>query len=317
MEIVNKKDSLTNFQQEIDKLKKNKSIVAFLIPAILLVIFFGYLPMFGIIFAFKEEIRAFNWFYDFLTADFTFDHILEIFKDQDVIKALSNTLIISCSKILIYFPLCIVFAILLSEIKKPWISKFILIVMCLPNFLSWPVTIGIWNNLIGYDGIFTKLLLKWGVVSTQTSLFDTMFKPLVVFLSIWKGLGWGSIYFYSAIMSIDKEYYEAATIDGASKVQRIRYLTIPGILPVIALQLVLNITYIMDAGFDQVYAMIKLVPNATYDEQILGTYIFNQALSATDLSFGVAMSVVNGVFALVLMLVGNKIVKKRLGTSLW
>lgn len=314
---LSNKDNLTNFQKEMINFKKNKTIMPFLIPAILLVLFFGYLPMFGIIFAFKEEIRAFNWFYDFLTADFTFKHVTEIFKDQDVLMAIKNTLIISLSKLAIYFPLCIIFAILLSEIKKAWISKIILIVMCLPNFLSWPVTIGIWNNLIGYDGIITKMLLKWGVFETQTSLFDTMFKPLVVFLSIWKGLGWGSIYFYSAIMSIDKEYYEAATIDGASKVQKIRYLTIPGILPVIALQLVLNITYIMDAGFDQVYAMIKLVPNATYEEQILGTYIFNQALSATDLSFGVAMSVVNGVFALVLMLTGNALVKKKLGTSLW
>lgn len=314
---LSKKDNLTNFQKEMINFKKNKTIMPFLIPAVLLVLFFGYLPMFGIIFAFKEEIRAFNWLYDFLTADFTFRHVTEIFRDQDVLKAISNTLIISGTKLIIYFPLCIIFAILLSEIKRPWISKLILIIMCLPNFLSWPVTIGIWNNLIGYDGILTKMLLKWGVLATQTSLFDTIFKPLVVFLSIWKGLGWGSIYFYSAIMSIDKEYYEAATIDGASKVQKIRYLTIPGILPVIALQLVLNITYIMDAGFDQVYAMIQLVPNATYEEQILGTFIFNQALSATDLSFGVAMSVVNGLFALVLMLTGNALVKKKLGTSLW
>ena len=118
-------------------------------------------------------------------------------------------------------------------------------------------------------------------------------------------------------MSIDKEYYEAAVIDGANKFQQIRYLTIPGILPVIALQLVMNITYILDAGFDQVYAMLNLVRSITYDEQILGTYIFDLTMKNNNIPFTVAMSVVQGLFALVLMLGGNTLVKKKLGRSLW
>ena len=118
-------------------------------------------------------------------------------------------------------------------------------------------------------------------------------------------------------MSIDKEYYEAATIDGANKFQQIRYLTVPGILPVIALQLVMNITYILDAGFDQVYSMLNVVKSITYDEQILGTYIFNLAMSNQNIPFTVAMSVVQGLFALFLMLGGNTLVKKTLHRSLW
>ena len=300
-----------------ENFRKNKSILWFLLPAIFLVLLFGYVPMLGVVFAFKEDVTAFNWLYDVLVQPFTFKHIIRIFENQKIILALTNTLSISVAKILICFPLTIIFAILLSEIKNQTISKLILIILCLPNFLSWPVTIGIWNNLLSIDdGLINNIIV--GLGGEPVNFFKLYFKELVVFLSIWKGLGWGSIFFYSAIMSIDKEYYEAATIDGANKIQKVWYLTIPGILPVIALQLVLNITYILDAGFDQVYTMLQFIPTETYKEQILGTYIFDLAMAANiDIPLGVATSVMNGVFSLVLMLVGNYFVKKKLGTSLW
>lgn len=304
------------FKRQFRNFKKNKAIVMFLIPAMLLTLMFGYVPMTGIIFAFKEKITPTNWLYDTLTSPFTFNHILNVFSDSEVLTALKNTLIISFSKIIIFFPLTIILAILLSEIKKTALSKLLLIVLCLPNFLSWPVTIGIWNNLLSLDnGLVNNFIASLG--GERIYFFRDHFKFLVVFLTIWKGIGWGSIYFYAAIMSIDKEYYEAAIIDGANKFQQIRYLTIPGIMPVIALQLVMNITYILDAGFDQVYAMLNLVRSITYDEQILGTYIFNLTMKNSNIPFTVAMSVIQGLFALVLMLSGNTLVKKKLGRSLW
>lgn len=303
--------------QQADNFRKTKTIIWFLIPVVLLVLFFGYLPMFGIIFAFKEQIRPDNWFYDLLVSPLVLTHLESIFTEPAVLTAIGNTLTISGLKLLIYFPLCIIFAILLSEIKKPWVSKLILIVMCLPNFLSWPVTIGIWNNLLSEFGLVNNFLSAIGHERVLFLQQDEYFKFFVITLSIWKGLGWGSIYFYAAIMSIDKEYYEAATIDGASKIQKIWYLTIPGILPVIALQLVLNITYIMDAGFDQVYAMLQLSRDLTETQQILGTYTFDLYMRQGEIPLSVAISVVNGIFSLVLMLVGNWFVKKKLGSSLW
>ncbi len=317
MEVLDRKPKkIGYFKQQLINFKKNKGIAFFVLPAILLTILFGYIPMTGVIFAFKKSIDSGNWFYDVLTQPFTLDHIYSFFSDFRVLTALKNTLIISGIKILIFFPLTIILAILLSEIKRPALSKLILIILCLPNFLSWPVVVGIWNNLLNYDsGLINNIISSFG--GEKIYFFNEHFKGLVIFLSIWKGLGWGSIYFYAAIMSIDKEYYEAAEIDGANKFQQIRYLTIPGILPVIALQLVMNITYILDAGFDQVYAMLSLVPTKTDDEAILGTFIMKLALEEPDVAFTVAMSVVQGLFALVLMLVGNTFVKKKLGRSLW
>lgn len=314
--VVNPPKKMGYLKKQHKNFKKNKSIVTFLIPAIILTLVFGYVPMLGIIIAFKEDVRPSNWLYDTLTSPFTFNHFTKVFSDPEVLTALKNTLIISFSKILIFFPLTIILAILLSEIKKSSLSKLLLIILCLPNFLSWPVTIGIWNNLLSLDnGLVNNIIAALG--GERIYFFRDHFKFLVVFLSIWKGIGWGSIYFYAAIMSIDKEYYEAAVIDGANKFQQIRYLTIPGIMPVIALQLVMNITYILDAGFDQVYSMIQLVRSATYDEQILGTYIFNLTMSNERIPFTVAMSVIQGLLALILMLGGNTLVKKKLGRSLW
>lgn len=314
--IPNSQRKVGYFRRQFRNLRKNKGIVMFLIPAILLSLLFGYVPMTGIIFAFKEKVTPTNWLYDTLTSPFTLDNFAKVFSDVEVLTALKNTLIISITKILIFFPLTIVLAVLLSEIKKTALSKFLLIILCLPNFLSWPVTIGIWNNLLSLDnGLVNNFIASMG--GERIYFFRDHFKFLVVFLTIWKGVGWGSIYFYAAIMSIDKEYYEAAVIDGANKFQQIRYLTIPGILPVIALQLVMNITYILDAGFDQVYAMLNLVRSITYDEQILGTYIFDLTMKNNNIPFTVAMSVVQGLFALVLMLGGNTLVKKKLGRSLW
>lgn len=303
------------FKKQAKNMKKNRTITWFIIPAMCFTLVLGYVPMLGVIFGFKEEINPSNWFYDVLTQPFTLKWIAKIFSDAEVLKAIGNTLVISGFKLLIIFPLNIVMAILLSEIKNQNLSKLLLIILCLPNFLSWPVTIGIWNNILGLEsGLLNNLIVKLG--GERIYFFQDHFKAMVIFLAAWKSLGWGSIYFYAAIQSIDKEYYEAATIDGATKIQKIRYLTIPGIMPVIALMLVMNITYILDAGFDQVYSMLNVVKSITYDEQILGTYIFNLGYGG-DITFSVAMSVVNGLFALFLMLGGNTLVKKKLGRSLW
>ena len=317
LSVKKKKDGY--FKTQIKYLKKNVSIIYFLLPAVLLALLCGYLPMIGATWAFREQISTTNWLYDTLTFTngYTFKHIVGIFSDPEVsdklFGALSNTLIISGIRIALIFPLTIIFAIFLSEIKNSFISKLVLIILCLPNFLSWPVTINIWVNVFEF---INKVLGDAGLISSKILFFDSLFKPLVIFLGVWKGLGWSSIFFYSAIMSIDKEYYEAATIDGANKVQKIWYLTIPGILPVIALQLVMSITYILDAGFDQVYTMLQ-VSNDDNNQEILGTLIYYYTMTSTDIPQVVGLSVLNGLIALVLMLVGNTVVKKYFGRSLW
>lgn len=207
---------------------------------------------------------------------------------------MGNTLVISLIKLALCFPFSIFIAIQLSELKNAALSKLILIIICLPNFLSWAVVIGLWNGLMDVQGgAVNHLLVTLGIIDDNYALMaqNSWFKAMVIFLSAWKGAGWGSIMFYAAIMSIDKTYYESATIEGANKLQKIWYLTIPSILPTIALMLVMNISGIMDAGFEQVYTMMQA--NSEFEETqiILGTYLYNiSVVNRTNIPFATALA---------------------------
>lgn len=331
---VVKKDNFFKryFKEEKKKFKRHKSIIWFVIPAVIVALLLAYLPMLGVLFSFKEEIRAGDWMHDLFCTGcnnsycggigfnngWTLRHYAAIFQDEYFVDAVLNTLQISLLKLVIIFPLTIIFAIMLSEIKSQKFSKLILILSCLPNFISWPVALGIFENIFAQqNGLLNNILFSINSNHVPVDFFNEWYLGLVVFLAAWKSIGWGSIMYYAAIISIDKSYYEAATLDGASKLQKIRYLTLPSITPLIALMLVMNITYIMDAGFDQIYTMLKMIPSMTNEYQILGTYIFNLVQSGASIPFTVALSVFNGLIALVLMLGGNALVKKFFDKSLW
>lgn len=301
--------------------KKHGNIYGFLLPAIILTLIFSYFPMLGTLISFKDGFNLYSQgpFEAFFTANWTAVNYFRVFDDANFVSAINNTLIISFFKIIIVFPLSIVLAIQLSEVKSSWLSKTILIILCLPQFLSWSVAIGIWTGLLNdVDGAVNNILMQWNLIDRPIWFFgeNDLFKPLAIFLASWKTMGWNSIIFYAAIISIDKTYYEAAKIDGASKIQRTWHLTIPSILPTIALMLVMNITYIMDAGFEQIYTMMNA--ETRYTQQILGTYLYDISIvNRNDIPFAVTLGVLNGLIALTLMLAGNKFVKKTMGRSLW
>jgi len=204
------------------KIKKYKSIFWFLFPAAFLALLFGYLPLIGILIAFKGDFTlAINSPIDELFRDnWTLAQFQKIFQDVGFSTALANTLTINIIKLLLVFPFTIVLAIMLSEVKSTFLSKLILIILCLPNFLSWPVVIGIWENFFKeVDGVVNNVLLSMNIIDSPIYWFgkEALFKPFVIIIDMWKGTGWNSIMFYTAIMSIDKSYYEAATLDGCSK----------------------------------------------------------------------------------------------------
>lgn len=302
------------------KFKRYYKLLPFLIPSLALVIIFAYIPMFGTLFAFKTDMNLTRYgvFEAFLKAPWTLDNFKNMFSDTTFLLAIKNTLIINFAKLIIVFPLTIILALFLNEIKSKVMILVILIVLCLPNFLSWSVAIGLWQGFLDEtSGALNNILLSLGL-NKPIWFFgsNAAFKPLVVFFNVWKGLGWSSIIFYTSILAIDKTFYEAARIDGASRFRIVLSLTIPMILPTIALMLVMNITYFLDAGFEQVYAMMNGV---THDEQqILGTYLYEISMAyGSDKTMATAMGVFNGGVALILMLVGNAIVKKTLKKSLW
>lgn len=304
-----------------DGIKKTGTIYWFLIPALIFTLIFSYIPMVGTLISFKDSFNLYiyNPLEAFMKSGWTINNYLNIFSDKQFITSISNTLIISLLKIVIVFPLSIVLAMMLAEVKKSWLSKTILIILCLPQFLSWSVAIGIWSGLLSdVDGAVNNILMQFNLINKPIWFFGSndMFKGLAIFLAAWKTMGWNSILFYAAIVSIDTSMFESGKIDGANKIQKAWYLTLPAILPTIALMLVMNITYIMDAGFEQIYTMMNA--ETRYAQQILGTYLYDiSIINRNDMPFAVALGVFNGIIALSLMLIGNKVVKKSLGKSLW
>ena len=243
--------------------------------------------------------------------------------------AISNTLIINAINLVLVFPFSILLAIMLSEVKSTFTSKLILIILCLPNFLSWPTVIGIWNNLFrDQNGVINNLLMNIGLIKEPIYWFGdnisgidgfNLFKFFAIVMNAWKGSGWNSIMFYTAIMSIDKSYYEASEIDGCNKVKQIWYLTLPSILPIIALMFIMNITYILSSGFEEINLLANISdPNLKERMKTLDVYLYEVALGAgADMSFATALGIFNSTVSLIFMLGGNAISKKLLHRGLW
>lgn len=306
------------------KLKKYGSIYWFVLPAAFLALLFGYIPLFFLLAAFKENV-AFGRYgiQAIFMGGWTLDQFAAIFttNSDQFFRALGNTLVINLSKLIFVFPLPIILAICLSEVKSSFLAKLFLIILCLPNFLSWPTVIGIWQNFFRLqDGVLNNIF------GTKINFFDynllgpgvNLFRFFAVFFDAWKGVGWNSIMFYTAIMSIDKSYYEAAELEGATKLQQIRHLTLPSIFPIIALMFIMNITYILSCGFEQINLIAEWNPEFITHETTLDYYLYFVSLrEAANYSFATALGLFNSTISLVFMLVGNKICRKFLNRGLW
>lgn len=312
------------WEQQKKNLKKYRWTIWLILPAVAFALVFSYVPMLGILFSFKGA--SFNLMKggileNLFTSDWTLTNYADIFVDESFWKAIGNTLVINLIKLVLVFPFSILIAVQLSELKNQALAKVILIIISIPNFLSWAIVIGTWSGLLdSQGGVLNELLVKLAVIDSNyfTMGKDHLFKFFVIFLAAWKGAGWGSIMYYAAIMSIDKSYYESATLDGASKLQKVWYLTLPSILPTIALMLVLNISGLMAAGFEEIWTMMQLGADFDVTQITLDTYLYQiSVVNQTNIPFATALGVFNGLIALALMLIGNTITTKTMHRSLW
>ena len=298
------------------RFKKHFSLLWFVLPAFIVSFIFSYIPMLGILFAFKDgsqfSLTKGDVLYNLTHGGWTFVNFTGIFSNPDFLLSIGNTLIINIFRLLLCFPFSIIIAVQLSELKSQALAKVILIIISIPNFLSWAIVVGIWAGL--FDSDFGFLGQVIGNLMAQ----ESWFKTLVVALSAWKSAGWGCILYYSAIASIDKTYYESATLEGANKLQKIWYLTIPSIMPTIALTLVLNISGMLATGFEQIWTMMQINSETTLTQVTLDTYIYRISIvERGNLPFATAVGVFNGLIGLSLMLIGNAITTKTMKRGLW
>lgn len=301
------------------RIKKHRSLIPFVIPAILFALVFCYLPMVGILLAFKESpnFGRYDVLEAFQRADWTMENFKTIFSDPQIMRYLRNTLIISVMKIVILFPLPVILAVLVSEVRSRGFSKLVQGIVFLPHFFSWVVIVGIFNSLFGMYGPVNNIVEALGGEPVYFMGEPGWFSWLVVILNGWKEIGYSSIVYIAAISAIDPSLYEAAKLDGASKLRQIWDMTIPLIMPTIIVMLIIRIGYLMDAGFEQVYAMLNASNRET--GMIIGTYVYELGLGEGSRDYGLstAVGLLNGLISLALIMAANYFSKKKNGTGIW
>lgn len=301
------------------KVKKYKNLIPFVLPAMLFALIFSYVPMTGILIAFKDNpnFLRYNVLEAFQKSEWTMENFEILFSDPEILTYIKNTLIISVMKIVILFPLPIILAVMITELRSKKFSKLVQGIVFLPHFFSWVVIVGIFNSIFGMYGPINNITEVLGGDPIYFMGEPSWFRWLVVILSGWKEIGYSSIAYIAAIMSIDPALYEAAKIDGASKLRQIWSITIPSIMPTIIVMLIIRIGYLMDAGFEQVYAMLNSLTRET--GEIIGTYVYRLGfgMGSSDYGLSTAVGLFNGIISLLLILGANYISKKKTGNGVW
>ena len=263
------------------RIKQHRYLYLFGIPGMIILILFNYLPMRGLLMAFQN----FNPYEGILRSEWVgFNHFTKLFSDQKFYSMLKNTLIISGLSFLT-FPAPILLALLLNEVRNLKYKKFVQTSVYLPHFLSWPIIASLTFLLLSREqGLINKIALSLGN-EANAFLFDQAWTyPILLIQQLWKGVGWGSIIYLAAIAGIDQELYEAARIDGANKLQQILKITIPSIMPTVAIMLILKMGSLISVDFEQLF----LASNAMNRSQteVFEIFIYNYGIASGSTQYG-------------------------------
>ena len=295
-------------------LKKYWMLYLIFLPAFLSLFVFSYIPMGGIVLAIKDySPRIGMWLSEFVQP--WFKHFAEAFSGTDFWKVTLNTLKISCLRFDFGFPAPILLALLLNEVRHSGVKKFVQTTVYLPNFLSWVVVAGMVRTLMAGDGLINSMLQNLGLSGIPFLTDGNWFVFTLIITDIWKGMGYGSIIYMAAIAGIDQEQYEAATIDGANRWQKMIYITLPGLVFAISINLILSLSGILNAGFDQIFNLYSPVVYDTAD--IIDTYVYRLGIISGDFEVATALGLVKSAIGFILIVVTNKTVHKMGGEGIW
>lgn len=276
-----------------------------MLPGMLFVAVFSYVPMVGIVMAFQDYVPAKGIFHSKFVG---LEHFQYMFELPDIGQIFMNTLIIAVGKIVLGTLMAIVFAILLNEIRISFLKKTIQTVVYLPHFLSWVVLAAVVVNMVNLDGPVNQMLAALGLEKINFLGSNTWFRPMIIVTDVWKEFGYNSIVYLAAITSIDPGLHEAAAIDGATWWKRVWHITLPGMMPIILLMAAMSLTSILSAGFDQIYNLYSPMVYKTGD--VLDTYVYRMGLISRQYSFSTAVGLLRSVVGMILMLTANGLSKR-------
>nr|WP_260405455.1 ABC transporter permease subunit [Paenibacillus sp. 598K] len=294
------------------QLKQSRYYYAMFVIPFLFFIIFCYIPMFGIVIAFKN----YNVFDGIAGSPWVgLQHFRNFLSDPYFYKLIRNTVLIGFYQILFAFPAPIILALLLNELRHALFKRFVQTVSYLPHFLSTVVVCGIIVNFASFEGLINQFLGVLGMEPIHFLMMPEWFRTIYISSEIWQGIGWGSIIFLAALSGIDSQLYEAATIDGANRWRQMWHVTLPGIAPTIIIMLLFSIGAIMAVSFEKVLLLSNGSNFETAD--IISTYVYRRGLVSSDFSYATAVGLFNSVVALVFLTIGNTLSRRVSETSLW
>ncbi len=298
------------------KMYRARHIYLMLLPVVVFYIVYCYVPMYGIVLAWKEWRPK----YGILGSPWVgWENFETLFSQQMLPRAIRNTVVISALKLLICFPLPILFALLLNELTNKKFKKTVQTFMYLPNFISWVILGGIVKMLLAMDdGLINNIIVACGGERVSFLTNPGAFYPILILSEIWKGTGWGTIIYTAAIAGIDPTLYEAAKIDGCKRAGLIFRITLPMILPVCTVMFIMQLSNIMNAGFDPVYNLYNKNLYETAD--IIDTYVyrlFTESKGGNGYALSTAVNFFKTVINFLFLIAGNIITKKINGYSMF
>lgn len=306
--------------------KKKRSLTAnrsfdmylLLIPGLIFILIFNYLPMYGTVIAFKD----YNIFAGSNPIEAIFNsewvglkYWEQLWIAPEFRQALRNTLVISILKIVVGFPVPILLALFINEIRSTAYKRTIQTVLYLPHFMSWAVVGALFLSILGTTGAVNSILNALGMQSVKFFMDEKVFPGVLLTSALWKESGWNTIVYLAAITGVSPELYEAATVDGATRLQKMRFVTLPCIASTVMMMLILRLGSLMAAGFDQVLVMYNPTVFSTGD--IIDTYVYRIGLGQLNFSLGTAVGLFNSIISFVLVMSSNLFCRKAFGRSIW
>lgn len=241
------------------------------------------------------------------------DNFRRLFSDPYFPRSLRNTLVISFLTLIFSFPVPIFFALILNEVKVSWFKRTVQTITYMPHFISMVIVCSIIHVFCASEGLFNQVVGFFGIESTEALLGKKeLFYPIYILSGIWQEFGWSSIIYLAALAGIDVEQYDAAKIDGASRMQQMRHITLPGLLPTISMLLILKVGSLLSVGYEKI---LLLYNELTYEvADVLATYNFRKAINGGEYSFSTALGLFNSVVNVILIVTANK-ASKKMGQS--
>jgi len=293
---------------------KTLSLYLLFAPLVILLFLFSYMPIYGIIIAFKD----FSPFVGIFGSKWVgLKNFVAFLTDQKFWSVVKNTLIISFLDIGFGFPAPIIFALLANEITNTRFKRPMQTISYLPHFISWVVVYGVFYQLLSpvYGMVNKLLVLAFNIEPINFVALANWFRPMVVTLDIWKSVGWGAILYFATIAGLDSELYDAAYIDGASRLRQVFAVTLPGMAPMIVLLLIFRISSFIAVGFERIFVFSNPINYQVSD--VIAVWVYRRGLVEAQYSLASAIGLTQSVIGFILLFTANKVSAKVAGLGLW